>query len=42
MRDDKDKQANAIIEDIKRIPQVPYTIKLNPEGGFVGRFDRIK
>ena len=42
MKDVKDKQSDAIIENIKTATQSRYTINLNPEGGFVGRFDRIK
>ena len=42
MEDVQDKQATAIIENIKLSSLSPYTINLNPEGGFVGRFDRIK
>jgi alpha-glucosidase len=41
MKDDKAKQASAIIEN-NVTPGTTFTIDLNAAGGFVGRFDKIK
>ena len=40
MKDDKDKQANAIFENAAVTSKSPLTITLNGEGGFVGRFEK--
>jgi alpha-glucosidase len=40
MKDDKGKQAGALLESTVVSSKTPFTFTLNPEGGFVGRFEK--
>ncbi len=42
MEDDKEKQANALFENVVVTPKSSFIINLNPEGGFVGRLEKAK
>jgi alpha-glucosidase len=42
IKDDKDKQANAVLESKKVTANSSLTIMLNPTGGYVGRFSKAK
>ena len=42
LKDDKNKQANALLENSKVTASSKMTIVLNADGGYVGRFEKIK
>ncbi|MBC7947363.1 MAG: glycoside hydrolase family 97 catalytic domain-containing protein [Chitinophagaceae bacterium] len=42
VKDDKDKKDNALFENVKVAATSKITIELNKNGGFAGRFERIK
>lgn len=42
MKDDKSKQANALFENSQVLSKSIITINLNAEGGFAGRFQKVK
>ncbi len=41
MKDDEDKQAGAVFDEAGVSAQSSITLRLNPEGGYIGRFDKV-